>query len=235
MLLSVPCDSENGTWLPTIHWSDESTAYSYLDEDVDEDDVVDDDDRRQFIFGSTSWDAIFFLRNSACVFREATQAFPVEIEDRDNDDDNEINSGTPTPFRLACKMLGHDAEIEIFNDCISGHCADAGSMAAAAAAAAANTPAKCKESTLLLLAVTDETIHLDGLYILTRNYPTAALLRLQQKILIREGQTINTNNNSNNNSNSSRNNSNSNTADTFNNDVVVIEYYLLIYPHHHHQ
>ena len=56
---TVPCDSENGTGLPTIHWSDESTAYSYLDEDVDEDDVVDDDDRRQFIFGYTSWDAIF--------------------------------------------------------------------------------------------------------------------------------------------------------------------------------
>ena len=59
---TVPCDSENGTGLPTIHWSVESTAYSYLDEDVDEDVDEDDvvgDERRQFIFGYTSWDAIF--------------------------------------------------------------------------------------------------------------------------------------------------------------------------------
>jgi hypothetical protein len=206
MPLSVPCDSENGTWLP-IHW----TVKSYLDEDEDEDDV--EDDRQQFI-SVLQAGMQYFREKLGFLFREATQAFPVEVEneDSDNDDDNEIHIEASTPFRLACERLGRDAVIKIFNDCISDHCADADSMAAAA-----NTsPPICTESNLLLLAVTDETIHLDGLYILMRNDPTAALLRLQQKLLIREGQIINTNNNTNNNGNNSDNDNNSNTADSFN-------------------
>jgi len=152
----------------------------------------------------------YFPEKLGFVFCEATHADirPVENEEDSDNEDDEINTYTGTPFQLARKEYGHDAVIKIFNDRISDHCAAINSVAAAVT----NTsPATCAESKLLLLAVTDKTIHLDGLYILMRNDPTAALLRLQQQLLIRERQTDNTNNNSNN----DNNNDNDNNTDTF--------------------
>ena len=44
------------------------------------------------------------------------------------------------------------------------------------------------ESSLLMSAVTDDSVHLDGLYILMYSNLTAALLQLQQQLEVREGQ-----------------------------------------------
>jgi hypothetical protein len=76
--LSVPCDSENGTWLP-IHW----TVNSYLDEDEDEGEDVgeaDVDDDRQQLISVFHAGMHYFPEKLGFVFREATQAFPVETK-----------------------------------------------------------------------------------------------------------------------------------------------------------
>jgi hypothetical protein len=203
MTLSIPCQPENGNWLP-IHW----TAN------------INDDDAIPKKFNSVLQSGMqYFPEKLGFVFCEATHADirPVENEEDSDNEDDEINIYTGTPFQLACKEYGHDAVIKIFNDRISDHCAAINSVAAAVT----NTsPATCAESKLLLSTVTDKTIHLDGLYILMRNDPTAALLRLQQQLLIRERQTDNTNNKSNNDK-----------FDFSNVIVIVIEYYLLLYHH----
>jgi hypothetical protein len=192
MVLTIPCMPEHGNWLP-MHWSD--------------DDNDDDDSNIQRFSSILQAGLQYFPEKIGFVFCEATQTdLPNEEEDSDDENETEDEIQPATPFQLACKRYGHDAVIKVVNDCISDHCTNAAAAAAAAAAhddvhddghghghghdavTAVSTLAACTESTLLFSAVTEETIHLDGLYILIRKDPTAALLRLQQKLeQVRDG------------------------------------------------
>jgi hypothetical protein len=193
--LSESCDSRNGTWLP-IHWAvcnyvDNKIKDKDEDEDEDEDDL--DNDRQQFS-SCIKAGMQYFPDKFGFVFCKFTQVVTVPLEFKDiydNDDKFCRREITGTPFQLACMRFGRDAGTKIVLDCISNHCANAAATTATATASVvvANAPATCTESNMLLSAVTDETIHLDGLFILIRKDPTTALLRLQQKLLLLDGQT----------------------------------------------
>ena len=73
---------------------------------------------------------------------------------------------TGTPFRSACNKHGQEKVMNEVLDCIANCCA-------------ASTSPSTMESSLLMTAVTDESIHLEGLYTLLRKDPYDALLRLQ--------------------------------------------------------
>lgn len=91
-----------------------------------------------------------------------------------------LSSGTA--FQVAHNRFGHE---KVTNEVIDRISADTD-----------------MESSLLISAVIDQSIHLDGLYILMHRDPTAALLRLQQQLEVRKGRNDNTttdNNNKNNN------------------------------------
>ncbi|OEU09074.1 hypothetical protein FRACYDRAFT_248933 [Fragilariopsis cylindrus CCMP1102] len=66
---------------------------------------------------------------------------------------------TRTPFRLACNKHGQEKVMNEVLDCIANYCA-------------ASASPSTMESSLLMTAVTDESIHLEGLYTLLRKDPT---------------------------------------------------------------
>jgi len=111
-----------------------------------------------------------------------------------------------TPFQSACKKYGQENVISEVINCITEYYF---------ASSSASTSSDI-ETFLLMSAITDEAIHIDGLYILLRKDPEAAFLMLQQKLhlLVGDGQIVtDTNSNSNNkntNDVSSSNNNNNN-------------------------
>jgi hypothetical protein len=76
-----------------------------------------------------------------------------------------------TAFQRARRKFGHEKVTNKIIDRIMEECS----------ASSSSSTDIVMESSLLMSAVTDESIHLDGLYILVRRDPTAALLRLQQQ------------------------------------------------------
>jgi len=138
-----------------------------------------------------------------------------------------------TPFQRACKKYGQEKVINEVINCIKEYCAAFMSSSSSTSTSATNNS---METSLLMSAITDELIHMDGLYILLRKDPEAALLRLQQHFREVGGDeqtgtdtsigtcanantntntvTVNNNNNSSNNSNNSVNTCNNNTATT---------------------
>jgi hypothetical protein len=101
----------------------------------------------------------YFPEKLGFVFFEGTQ--------RVHDDGTE-------PFKLACYEHGQEQVMNEFFDCVAKCCA-------------ASASPSTMESSLLMSAVTDESIHLEGLYTLLRKDPSAALLRLQQQLLQGDG------------------------------------------------
>jgi len=180
MTLTIPAKPERGNWLP-IH----------LSASISCDDANDDIQEFKSILQAGLQ---YFPEKLGFVFCEATQPFPALNEDIDIDDEQADIDCTRTAFQSACKSYGRDAVTKEVIDCMMDHCATT--------ATNKSTTTPTTESDLLLPAVTDESIYLDGLYTLIRKDPTAALLRLQQKLL-REEQTDNNNNggSSNNNNN----------------------------------
>ncbi|OEU10859.1 hypothetical protein FRACYDRAFT_246732 [Fragilariopsis cylindrus CCMP1102] len=97
----------------------------------------------------------YFPEKLGFVFCEGTQ------RNRDN-----RKKFTKTPFRFACHRHGQEKVMNEVLDCIANYCA-------------ASASPSTMESSLLMSAVTDESIHLEGLYTLLRKDPYDALLRLQ--------------------------------------------------------
>jgi len=85
-----------------------------------------------------------------------------------------------TPFQRACKKYGQEKVINEVINCIKEYCAAFMSSSSSTSTSATNNS---METSLLMSAITDELIHMDGLYILLRKDPEAALLRLQQHFL----------------------------------------------------
>jgi hypothetical protein len=138
----------------------------------------------------------YFPEKLGFVFSECTQQFSERL-------------ASGTPFQRACMYSGQERVMKEVVDCIAEYC-----LFSSTSSSTTNTT--CTETSLLMSAVTDESIHLDRLYILMRRDPTAALLRLQQHLLVavEDGQTFtvadtdtvtNTNTDNSNNSNSNNN------------------------------
>jgi len=96
------------------------------------------------------------------VFREATH----------REDNGVLYRGTP--FEFACDKYGQQKIMKLVMDSIQEYCASSTSTSAAN---------NNRETSLLLSAITDKSIHRDALYILLRKDPTAALSKIQQQVL----------------------------------------------------
>ena len=153
MTLSIPCEPDNGNFLP-IHWS--SDEESSLQE-----------------FCTVLQAGIkYYPEKLGFVFCEGIH------QPRMNDDTMIVRG---TPFQRACTNFGQENVMnEIMNHIAEYRSITATSTITAATTATTATTVTTKDLSLLLSAVTDETIHVDCLYILMRNDPTAGLLRLQQ-------------------------------------------------------
>ena len=93
--LAMPCNPENGTWLP-IHFS---TEEEFIDE--------------QFI-PVLEAGMKYFPEKLGFVFCEGTQT----LEGEDSGDEPDVVSGTP--FQLACERFGREKVAELVEDCIDG-------------------------------------------------------------------------------------------------------------------
>jgi hypothetical protein len=150
--LSIPCNSDFGNWLP-IHWSSG---------------------------GSNKTREMF-----SCVLEAGMKYFPEKFgflfcEETQTGNQDETNVITGTPFQLICKQFGHDNVIKEVMDQIAKYYPITLAAVAPTSTTTTTTTTTITESSILLLAVTDEKIHLDGLYMLLRRDPTASLSRLQQ-------------------------------------------------------
>jgi hypothetical protein len=103
------------------------------------------------------------------------------------EDETHVKTGI-TPFQFACKQFGQKSVIQEVMDQIGKHDPVATVPSIIAVENIAPTVTVTVESSILLSAVTDETIHLDGLYLLLRRDPTALLPRLQQLLEGEEGE-----------------------------------------------
>ena len=169
MILSLPCVPENGNWLP-IHWSTNNN----------------NKDSQQFIF-LLKEGLKYFPEKFGFLFSEGTQQqngqmFP------------------STPFQKACRNYGRENVMdEIMNHIPAEYRSitpiSTTSTTATTFMTTTTTTTTTTEISLLISAVTDESIHIDCLYILLRNDITAGLLRLQrnlqhQQLEEGDGQTV---------------------------------------------
>jgi hypothetical protein len=120
----------------------------------------------------------YFPEKLGYVFCEGTE--------RDRADKTKIIANG-TAFKLACNIFGQEVVTNEVTNCMMIYCV------------AATTSPSTMKSSLLMLTVTDESIHLDGLYILLRKDPIAALLRMEQQLLCEDEQTDDDNGGGNNN------------------------------------
>jgi hypothetical protein len=136
----------------------------------------------------------YFPEKLGFVFSKCTQRI----------DEGYIDEGefSATPFQFLQYKYGHERATDVVVDRIAEYCCPASSTS------------DTTNASLLMSVVTDKSIHLDGLYILLRRDPAAALLRLQQHLLavvVEDGQSItDTDTDNNTDSNSTNNNSNNN-------------------------
>ena len=130
-----------------------------------------------------------------------------------------------TPFQQACYNYGQENVINEVINRITEY--------STSAFTSISTSANNVETSLLMSAITNETIHIDGLYILLRRDPVSTLMRLQQKLLpiVEEVHTVtdtnsnsssntNTNTNTNTNITNSSNNKNTNTNTNMNTNIA---------------
>ena len=127
------------------------------------------------------------------IFTTGTQRFELESDNNDDDDDDdsveEIKYKTKvgTPFEFACELHGQPKVVEAVLNCFAEYCDSSGTSNTTDTGN--NTTDNdhtmthaATEFSLLLSTVTDQSIHLDGLYILLRKNPVDALLKLHQHL-----------------------------------------------------
>jgi len=156
MTLSLPCSPEKGNWLP-IHWSTSSNK-----------------DIQVFNF----------------LLKEGMKYFPGKFGFVFCGGTHRNSNGKifrKTPFQRACKKYGHAKVMNGIMIYVAKYCSiTSTSTMTATATAATSTTTKTTSTTtglsLLMSAVTEESIHIDCLYILLRTDITAGLLRLQQHL-----------------------------------------------------
>ncbi|MGK3760602.1 MAG: hypothetical protein ACI8RD_012919, partial [Bacillariaceae sp.] len=144
------------------------------------------------------------------ILKAGLQYFPkkfgyVFCEGTHNEQGDETKVFSGSPFQLACMVFGQEKVLNEVVNRIAEYCSTT--------ATCTRTTTNTEMSLLIMSAVTDESIHLDGLYILLRRDPTAALLGLQQQLLhlVGKGQTsIDTDTDTD--TNTTSNNSNTNAA-----------------------
>ena len=125
------------------------------------------------------------------IFTTGTQRFELDSDNNDEDDniveevEYEIKVGTP--FEFACEVYGQPKVVEAVLNCFAEYCDY--SRTSNTTDTGNNTTNNdntmthaATESSLLLSTVTDQSIHLDGLYILLRKNPVDALLKLHQHL-----------------------------------------------------
>jgi len=146
------------------------------------------------------------------ILKAGLQYFPkkfgyVFCEGTHNEQGDETKVFSGSPFQLACMVFGQEKVLNEVVNRIAEYCSTT--------ATCTRTTTNTEMSLLIMSAVTDESIHLDGLYILLRRDPTAALLGLQQQLLhlVGKGQTsIDTDTDTDTDTNTTSNNSNTNAA-----------------------
>mmetsp|Transcript_1045 Transcript_1045/g.1189 ORF Transcript_1045/g.1189 Transcript_1045/m.1189 type:complete len:229 (+) Transcript_1045:1-687(+) len=116
-----------------------------------------------------------------------------------------------TPYQRACKFFGQKKVIKEVINCIKEYCTSTSTSAGT------TTNNIDTATSLLLSAITDESIHVDGVYILFRDNPQGALLRLQEAaravvVVVRKEKNTGTNVDSNINNNNKSSNSATATA-----------------------
>ena len=85
-----------------------------------------------------------------------------------------------TAFQQACKNYGREKVINEVINCVTEYCSSA-----LVSTSTSTTTTKITETSLLLSTIPDKTIHIDGLYILLRKDPAAALLKRMIVLLLR--------------------------------------------------
>jgi hypothetical protein len=158
------------------------------------------------------------------ILKAGLQYFPkkfgyVFCEGTHNEQGDETKVFSGSPFQLACMVFGQEKVLNEVVNRIAEYCSTT--------ATCTRTTTNTEMSLLIMSAVTDESIHLDGLYILLRRDPTAALLGLQQQLLhlVGKGQTsIDTDTDTDTNTTSNNSNTNaatSNSTSTSSNTIIA--------------
>ena len=165
VVLAVPLCPEHGDWLPIHFCADNKyrTIYDFIE-------VV----RVELKYNS----------ELGHLFTTRTQNFKLKPKNNNTDDDNIVKfvAWKRTPFELACKVHGQPKVVKAVLNCFAEYCNSSYIRSSDDTDGNRSTSTHDIESSLLLSAVTDELIHLDGLYILLRQNPLDALSKLHQHV-----------------------------------------------------
>lgn len=160
-VLAVPLCPEAGNWLP-IHFC-ANHKYRTVDDFIE---VV----RAGLKYHCQKLGHVFTTRTQSVL-----QIGPKEI------DAKVFLPSKGTPFELACKVHGQPKIVEAVLNCFTEYC-NSSFEKVDDMGGNRSTSTRDIESSLLLSAVTDASIHLDGLYILLRQNPLDALSKLHQHV-----------------------------------------------------
>ena len=124
---------------------------------------------------------------------EAEVEVEVPVPDDENDDsdnEEEVERVKGTPFEFACEVHGQPKVLEMVLKCVANYFGTSSPVTNTTAitfnlnadSSSGTTTAHDTESSLLLSAATDASIHPDGLYILLRKNPVDTYLKLHHHV-----------------------------------------------------